>query len=72
MKHILKNYTIQDRDKGKLIFQKFQMIHKESKEIRDMQIQQYIKGDLNNFIKELEKKAQQEFEDKYKQDYNLI
>ena len=69
---ILKSYTIQDRDKGKLIFQKFQMSHKVSKEVRDMQIQQYIKGDLKEFINELEQVAQQEFEDKYKNEYDLI
>ena len=69
---ILKSYTIQDRDKGKLIFQKFQMIHKVSKEVRDMQIQQYIKGDLKEFINELEQVAQQECEDKYKNEYDLI
>ena len=69
---ILKSYTIQERDKGKLLFQKFKMIHKESKEIRDMQIQQFIKGDLKDFVNELEEIAQQEFKDKYKNEYDLI
>lgn len=69
---ILKSYTIQERDNGKVIFQKFQMINKETKEVKDMQIQQYIKGKLQEFINELEEKAQNEFKDKFENEYELI
>lgn len=69
---ILKSYTIQERDKGKVIFQKFQMMNKETKEVRDMQIQQYVKGNIQEFINELEEKAQNEFKDKFENEYELI
>ena len=69
---ILKNYQIQNREEGRVIYQRFQMKHKKTNEIRDMQIQKYVKGNLIKFIEELKKKAIEEFNERFANEYDII